>query len=106
MLDHIIKENPSPSSHWAAALYSATKTVKRLKKGHVVVLLAVLSPLLSRLTADEYVRPLIKADPRQRLTDLLARREAHYASFGEPILTDGLSPDEIASQLQIRLGRS
>ncbi len=38
------------------------------------------------------------------MTDLLARRKAHYESFGEPLLTDGLSTDEIMKEIQIKLG--
>jgi len=106
VLDQILKENPSSViSLGGGALLGDQNRQKAEKNGRVVVLTGSLETLLTRLRADEYVRPLIKADPRQRLTDLLARREAHYASFGEPILTDGLSPEEIASQLQIRLGR-
>ena len=106
VLDQIIRGNPSSViSLGGGALLSDQNRQKAEKSGHVVVLSGSFETLLSRLTADEYVRPLIKADPRQRLTDLLARREAHYASFGEPVLTDGLSPLEIGSQLQIRLGR-
>ncbi len=74
------------------------------KSGRVVVLSGSLETLLSRLMSDSYVRPLIKADPRQKLAAMLERRSPHYTSFGEPIQTDGASVDEIARQVQVRLG--
>lgn len=105
-LDRILKENfSSVISLGGGALLNDQNRQKAEKSGRVIVLSGSIETLLTRLMADEYVRPLIKADPRQRLTDLLARREAHYSSFGESVQTDGFSPEEIASQLQIRLGR-
>lgn len=105
-LERILKENPSSIiSLGGGALLSDQNRQKAEISGQIVVLSGSIETLLTRLMADEYVRPLIKADPRQRLTDMLARRGEHYASFGEPVMTDGLSPEEIASQLQIHLGR-
>ena len=74
------------------------------KHGKVIVLNAELETLLARLTVDSYVRPLIKEDPRERLTALLERRKTHYASIGETFLTDNLTPEQIVRELQIKLG--
>ena len=72
--------------------------------GRVVMLSGSINTLLERLTADEYVRPLVKSDPRARLTELLSRRREHYASFVNPLETDDFTPDEVADLIQIRLG--
>ena len=74
------------------------------KNGRVICLIADMDTLLARLQADSNHRPLLEENPRQRLNDLLARRQEHYASFGTPLDTAGFTPPEIAWEAQIRLG--
>ena len=87
------------------ALLADPNRLAALEHGQVVVLSAQPDTLLARLQADSNARPLLKGDARQRLTDLLARRHDHYQSFGAPLITDGLKPEEIVRELQIRFGR-
>ncbi len=72
--------------------------------GPVVCLQAGLETLLGRMDVGDDQRPLLAGDLRQRLEDLLAVREEHYASFPLRLETDGLTSAEIAWQTQIRLG--
>lgn len=74
------------------------------KSSRVICLSAEPDTLLARLQQDELHRPLLEGNPQQRLHDLLQRRQEHYASFGTPLDTTGLSPQEIAWEAQIRLG--
>ena len=74
------------------------------RSGQVICLNATPDTLLARLQQDELRRPLLNENPRQRLQEMLARRQEHYASFGTPLDTTGLSPQEIAREAQIRLG--
>lgn len=105
-LDRVLRDSPSSVvSLGGGALLNEQNRLKAEKAGRVIVLSGEVETLLARLVADDYIRPLIKTDPRQRLTDLLARRGVHYSSFGEPIMTDNFSPLEIADEVQIRLGR-
>ncbi|HJS72503.1 MAG TPA: shikimate kinase [Acidimicrobiia bacterium] len=54
--------------------------------------------------ADRDDRPLLNAgDPRQRIIDLLAERDAGYQGF-EEVSTDGLSVDAVAEEIARRWG--
>jgi 3-dehydroquinate synthase len=78
--------------------------------GRVVCLTAGLETLVDRLSADANQRPLLAGSGspaqvlRQRLKELLARREAHYASFPIQIDTTQRTLEQVAWELQIRLG--
>lgn len=87
------------------ALLADANRLAALEKGVVIVLSAQPDTLLARLQADPNARPLLKGDARQRLADLLSRRHDHYQSFGDPLITDGLTPDAIVRELQTRFGR-
>ena len=72
--------------------------------GSVVCLSASLEQLLKRLEAEPDSRPLLAGEAHTRLQSLLADRSDHYASFAAQIDTDGRALDEIAWQVQVRLG--
>lgn len=78
--------------------------------GRVVCLTASLETLVERLSADPAQRPLLAGSGspvellRQRLKELLARREAHYASFSIQIDTSQRTLDQAVWDLQARLG--
>ena len=104
-LMHFLNEDASAViSLGGGALLNDHNREKVEKSDSVIVLTADVETLLARLSSDSYVRPLIKENPRQYLTALLARRQAHYASFGEPITTDDRTPDQIVREIQTRLG--
>ena len=86
------------------ALLDPQNRVEVERSGQVICLTADIETLLARLQQDELSRPLLDENPRQRLQEMLARRQKHYASFGAPLDTTGLSPQEIAWEAQIRLG--
>jgi 3-dehydroquinate synthase len=73
--------------------------------GRVILLVAELDILLSRLKADANKRPLLAGDLREKLSSLLAKREEHYASFANQVRVDDKSIEQVAQQLQIQLGR-
>lgn len=75
------------------------------KNGRVVLLVAELDTLLSRLESDGNKRPLLAGDLREKLSSLLEKRRDHYASFQNQFNVDGKSVAQIAHQLQVTLGR-
>jgi shikimate kinase/3-dehydroquinate synthase len=72
--------------------------------GPVLLLNASLEALLERLPDDSDERPLLTGDLAGRLGNLLAQRQAHYASFPNRIETAGRSPKEIVWDCQLSLG--
>ena len=105
-LERILQADPSSViSLGGGALLNNQNRLLAESYGQVILMSASIDTLVSRLTSDSHIRPLVKDDPRQRLTELLARRQEHYASFGKPVVTDNLSPDEIAREIQIRIGQ-
>ena len=105
-LDQLLKADPSSViSLGGGALLNNQNRLLAESYGPVVLLSASIDTLVARLTADTVVRPLVKEDPRQRLTDLLVRRSEHYASIGKPVVTDHLTPEEIVHEIQIRIGK-
>ncbi len=74
--------------------------------GEVVLLHASVEVLAERLLSDqENPRPLLAGGLRGRLKALIARRDAHYRSFPLQVDTEGRTPDEVAWEIQVRLGR-
>lgn len=105
-LDRLLKADPSSViSLGGGALLNHQNRLLAESYGQVILLSASIDTLVARLTSDVHVRPLVKDDPRQRLTDLLSRRQEHYASFGKPVVTDDQTPEEIVREIQIRIGQ-
>jgi 3-dehydroquinate synthase len=81
--------------------------------GRVVCLMADRTTLEQRLAADPVQRPLLVDCPsgageeqrQSRLEALLAVRGEHYASFAPQVPTGGRSPQQVAGEIQIILGR-
>ncbi len=73
--------------------------------GVVVCLEAGLATLVERLQADEIQRPLLQGDLEEKLSGLLGKRLGHYQSFAVRSNTEGLTPSQVAWQVQVELGR-
>ena len=73
--------------------------------GCVITLDAPLDSLAARLAGTPDPRPLLEGDLRGRLESLLETRAGHYASFPTRVETSRLTPQEVAWQIQVRLGR-
>ena len=72
--------------------------------GQVVCLTASLDQLVQRLGFEPDSRPLLAGDASLRLQKLLAERGEHYASFPIQVDTGNQPLDEIARQVQVKLG--
>ena len=75
------------------------------ESGKVILLMAGLDTLITRLEADANKRPLLAGDLREKLSSLLAKRGEHYASFANQINVDNKSAEQVMHQAQILLGR-
>ncbi|HSM71119.1 MAG TPA: 3-dehydroquinate synthase [Anaerolineales bacterium] len=73
--------------------------------GKVILLMAELDTLITRLEFDSKKRPLFAGDLRQKLSSMLGKRGEHYTSFEHQFKVDGKRPGQIVQQLQIELGR-
>jgi shikimate kinase len=74
-------------------------------RGTVVSLLAEPETLLERLKNKPGKRPILAGDLQEKLTSLLLQRREHYASFALQLPVDGKTAEEVAFQIQTRLGR-
>ncbi len=72
--------------------------------GVVLILDAPAETLHERLRMDPHPRPLLTPDPKTGLANLLAARNEHYSSFPNHVLTQGLSPEQVAREAQVVLG--
>ncbi|MGD0749988.1 MAG: 3-dehydroquinate synthase [Anaerolineales bacterium] len=72
--------------------------------GEVVFLDTSLPILLDRLKMETGRRPLLEGDIKEKLTDLLMRRKGHYESFQLRVTNLRNTPDEIAWEIQRKLG--
>lgn len=77
--------------------------------GSVCCLAADQSTLLARLNAASLERPLLVDTPgekpgAEKLSQLLTQRSEHYASFSNQFVTEVSTPEEIAAEIQHRLG--
>jgi len=73
--------------------------------GRVILLGAPFETLLSRLENDSTPRPLLAGDSALRLQELLNNRADHYGSFPCHVDTQQKSPDEVAWEIQVKLGQ-
>jgi 3-dehydroquinate synthase len=74
--------------------------------GDVLCLSAPPEALAARLEQEAGVRPLLGGEQgwQERLSALLERRSAHYASFPLQLDTGSLGPEEAAREAEVRLG--
>ena len=73
--------------------------------GSVILLIAELSTLFERLQRDSHTRPLLVGDLKSKLASYLEKRAEHYASFPLKVHVDGRTPEELADQIQVTVGR-
>lgn len=73
--------------------------------GKVILLKAELSTLMERLQQDVNQRPLLAGDLKSKLTSYLEGRAEHYGSFPLKIDVDGKTPEQVAHEAQVMLGR-
>ncbi|MFT3891259.1 MAG: 3-dehydroquinate synthase [Anaerolineales bacterium] len=73
--------------------------------GTVILLTAELATLVERLKKEPDTRPLLAGDLESKLTSYLNDRAQHYASFPLKVQVDGKTSEQIASEIQLQLGR-
>jgi len=73
--------------------------------GKVVLLMAELNTLYTRLNESHTKRPLLTGDLREKLSSMLAKRSEHYNSFPLQVNVNGRSVEENAFQVQVAVGR-
>jgi shikimate kinase / 3-dehydroquinate synthase len=87
-----------------ALLRSENRTLAETH-GKVILLTAEPDTLMQRLHADSNKRPLLAGDLQERLASLLEKRREHYNSFPLKIPVDTQTPEQIAQQIQVAVGR-
>lgn len=87
------------------ALTSPENEMSAKDRGTIILLDAPPEILAERLQADSTQRPLIAGHAVENVNKLLAQRAGHYASFSTRVDTKGKTPDEIAWEIQVLLGR-
>lgn len=87
------------------ALLRPTGRAHAEQSGTVVFLDADHETLLKRLTDDENVRPLLAGSLQDGLDVLLVQRASHYASFKTRLATTQKTPEQIAAEIQVLIGR-
>ncbi len=75
------------------------------KNGAVILLVAELQTLVSRLQNEPNTRPLLAGDLESKLASYLKDRSEHYASFSVQVQVDGKTPEQLAYEIQVQLGR-
>ena len=73
--------------------------------GRVLLLMAELPTLLDRIQHEPGKRPLLAGDLKNKLTALLEKRKAHYASFPLQHHVDNKPAEQNAHESQVKLGR-
>ena len=73
--------------------------------GSVILLSADVATLFERLEQDSHKRPLLAGDLKSKLAAYLENRADHYASFPLNVHVDGITPEQIAHQIQVIVGR-
>lgn len=74
------------------------------ENGKVILLMARLDTLITRLEPDFNKRPLLAGDLQVKLSSLLEKRREHYASFPNQLSVDNKNAEQVVHQLQIMLG--
>jgi 3-dehydroquinate synthase len=106
MLNAVKNENQSIVALGGGALLREENRKFVETHGRVILLMAHVDTLVTRLTSDASQRPLLAGDLREKLTSLLERRSEHYASFAaNQVNVDHKSVEEVAFQIQVAIGR-
>lgn len=104
-LKNLGDENDSVIALGGGALLREENRAVAEKNGKVILLAASQSILLERLKSDSEKRPLLSGNLEAKLSDLLAKRAEHYASFPLQLRVDEKSPAQISREIQTVLGR-
>jgi shikimate kinase/3-dehydroquinate synthase len=105
ILKQVVNNRESIIALGGGALLRADNRALVEKNGNVILLAAELPTLVDRLENDTNQRPLLAGDLRSKLTSYLDERAGHYASFPFKVQVDGKTPEQLAHQIQIILGR-
>ena len=105
VLKQIIKNKESIVALGGGALLREENRALIEKSGRVVLLKAEASTLFERLQRDSNQRPLLAGDLKAKLASYLEKRAEHYASFPLKVPVDGKTPEQIAKQIQLTIGR-
>lgn len=100
---HLLTQGEGVLALGGGALLAAAVRQQVEAAGPVVCLHAPPDALLARLAAEDGERPLLAANLRDNLTQLLAQRAAHYASFSWQINADR-APETVVYDIQVNLG--
>lgn len=76
-----------------------------MEHGKVILLMAEVETLITRLASDTNKRPLLAGDLREKLSTLLLKRSEHYSSFHNLVDVDNKSEEDVAFQVQVMIGR-
>jgi shikimate kinase/3-dehydroquinate synthase len=105
VLDEMLANHSGVLALGGGALLDEDNWSRVRAAGPIVCLTASMATLLDRLRGDEDQRPLLSECSAQSLRTLLDQRADHYASFRLQLDADGLSPEQVAREAQIMLGR-
>jgi 3-dehydroquinate synthase len=108
-LQEVSKMNWGVIALGGGALLDPESRILVEKSGSLICLTASRDMLFERLSSTQVKRPLIEQSGDHspefvRLENLLAQRSAHYASFADQVETGTGSPQQVAREIQIRLG--
>ena len=109
-LQQVLSGPPAVIALGGGALLDMQNRQAAEASGRVICLLAPLEVLLNRMWKEPGRRPLLDAAGetedvlRLRLEELLAQRQAHYASFPIQMDSSRHSPAKLAWQIQVCLG--
>jgi shikimate kinase / 3-dehydroquinate synthase len=104
-LRQIINEKESIIALGGGALLRDENRALIENSGRVILLSAELPTLFERLQRDLHKRPLLVGDLKSKLASYLENRADHYASFPSEVHVDGRTPEQIAHQIQVIVGR-
>jgi shikimate kinase/3-dehydroquinate synthase len=104
-LKQIVTEKEHVVALGGGALLRAENRSLIENHGKVVLLSAELPTLLERLQHDAHQRPLLIGDLKSKLASYLERRAEHYASFPLKVHVEERTPEQVAQQVQMTVGR-
>lgn len=104
-LKQIVNDPDSVIALGGGALLRDENRAMAEDNGEVIFLAAEMGTLFGRLRPDAHKRPLLAGDLETKLSSILEKRRDHYASFRLRIQTDGKTPEQVAHEIQIAIGR-
>ena len=104
-LERLCKDSDSVIALGGGTLLRHENLDRAESTGEIFYLDAEIPTLLKRLKDKPDSRPLLTGDLTEKLQGLLANRAVHYASFPNRVGVDSRTPEQIAWQIQVSLGR-